>query len=197
MGLRDRMLSLIDSSALQAKSLVDVINDTFERIDFDSSLEFLNEKRNALMERGNSLLKDFGELLKQVKDSFEDFSVTVPFDEEIGETLEYSIDGNKLTIEVKYSDETSERCNKTVVLIPDNCDTSKVDKTINNVTKSATVFIPKRVGDVKDKDEDPIVLPEEKPAPKKKTRKATTPKPKAIKIQQPRGKGGRFVKVES
>ena len=80
MGFRDRMLSLIDSSALQAKSLVETINDTFEKIDFDSSMSFLAEKRDALMERGNSLLKEFGDLLKQVKDSLNDFSVTVPFD---------------------------------------------------------------------------------------------------------------------
>ena len=41
MRFRDRMLSLIDSSAQQAKSLVDVINDTFDKIDFDSSMDFL------------------------------------------------------------------------------------------------------------------------------------------------------------
>ena len=113
MRFRDRMLSLIDSSAQQAKSLVDVINDTFDKIDFDSSMDFLAEKRDSLLERGNSLLKDFGELLKQVKDSFNDFSVTVPFDEELGEVLEYKVDGDKLTVEVKFEDELSMRNNRT------------------------------------------------------------------------------------
>ena len=139
------MLSLIDSSALQAKSLVETINDTFEKIDFDSSMSFLAEKRDALMERGNSLLKEFGDLLKQVKDSLNDFSVTVPFDEELGETLEYSVEGDKLTIEVKFNDETSSRSNKTTVVIPANCDTSKVNKTINKVAKTAVISIPKKI----------------------------------------------------
>ncbi len=196
MGLRDRMLSLIDSSASQAKNLVDTINDTFERIDFDSSLDFLASKRDALLERGNSLLKDFGDLLKQVKDSFEDFSVTVPFDEEIGETLEYSVEGDKLIVEVKFEDETSSRCNKTVVVIPANCDTSKVGKTINKVTKTAVISIPKKINEGKEKEEEKAAEAAAPKAPRTpRPRRATPPKPKVVKVQQPRGKGGRFVKA--
>jgi hypothetical protein len=192
MRLRDRMLSLIDSSAQQAKSLVDVINDTFDKIDFDSSMDFLAEKRNSLLERGNSLLKDFGELLKQVKDSFNDFSVTVPFDEELGEVLEYKVDGDKLTVEVKFEDETSSRSNKTVVVIPANCDTSKVNKTINKVTKTAVISIPKRVSEGKENEQAAEAAPKKAQRP---PRRATPPKPKAVKVAQPRGKGGRFVKA--
>jgi hypothetical protein len=196
MGFRDRMLSLIDSSASQAKSLVDTINDTFEKINFDSSMNFLAERRDALLERGNSLLKDFGDLIKQVKDSFEDFSVTVPFDEGLGETLEYSVDGNKLTIEVKFEDETSARCNKTVVVIPANCDTSKVNKTINNVTKTAVISIPKKINEGKENEDEKAAEAAAPKAPRTpRPRRATPPKPKAVKVKQPRGKGGRFVKA--
>lgn len=195
MGLRDRMLSLIDSSALQAKSLVESINDTFEKIDFDSSMNFLAEKRDSLLERGNSLLKDFGELLKQVKDSFNDFSVTVPFDEELGETLEYSVDGNKLTVEVKFEDETSARDNKTVVVIPANCDTSKVNKTINKVAKTAVISIPKKIetGEGKENEKAAEAAPRRQRKPIQGSRPhRSAPK---VKIPQPRGKGGRFVKA--
>ena len=189
------MLSLIDSSAQQAKSLVDVINDTFDKIDFDSSMDFLAEKRDSLLERGNSLLKDFGELLKQVKDSFNDFSVTVPFDEELGEVLEYKVDGDKLTVEVKFEDETSSRSNKTVVVIPANCDTSKVNKTINKVTKTAVISIPKRVSEGKENEQAAEAAPQRAPRPQKPPRRTAPPKPKAVKVAQPRGKGGRFVKA--
>ena len=195
MRFRDRMLSLIDSSAQQAKSLVDVINDTFDKIDFDSSMDFLAEKRDSLLERGNSLLKDFGELLKQVKDSFNDFSVTVPFDEELGEVLEYKVDGDKLTVEVKFEDETSSRSNKTVVVIPANCDTSKVNKTINKVTKTAVISIPKRVSEGKENEQAAEAAPQRAPRPQRPPRRTTPPKPKAVKVAQPRGKGGRFVKA--
>ena len=189
------MLSLIDSSAQQAKSLVDVINDTFDKIDFDSSMDFLAEKRDSLLERGNSLLKDFGELLKQVKDSFNDFSVTVPFDEELGEVLEYKVEGDKLTVEVKFEDETSSRSNKTVVVIPANCDTSKVNKTINKVTKTAVISIPKRVSEGKENEQAAEAAPQRAPRPQRPPRRTAPPKPKAVKVAQPRGKGGRFVKA--
>ena len=195
MRFRDRMLSLIDSSAQQAKSLVDVINDTFDKIDFDSSMDFLAEKRDSLLERGNSLLKDFGELLKQVKDSFNDFSVTVPFDEELGEVLEYKVDGDKLTVEVKFEDETSSRSNKTVVVIPANCDTSKVNKTINKVTKTAVISIPKKVSEGKENEQAAEAAPQRAPRPQRSPRRTAPPKPKAVKVAQPRGKGGRFVKA--
>lgn len=195
MRFRDRMLSLIDSSAQQAKSLDDVINDTFDKIDFDSSMDFLAEKRDSLLERGNSLLKDFGELLKQVKDSFNDFSVTVPFDEELGEVLEYKVDGDKLTVEVKFEDETSSRSNKTVVVIPANCDTSKVNKTINKVTKTAVISIPKKVSEGKENEQAAEAAPQRAPRPQRPPRRTAPPKPKAVKVAQPRGKGGRFVKA--
>ena len=189
---RDSVLSLIDSSAQRAKNLVDTINDTFERIDFDSSMNFLSEKRDSLIERGNSLLKEFGDLLKQVKDSFNDFSVTVPFDESIGETLEYSIDGDKLTIEVKFNDETSSRSNKTVVIIPANCDTTRVSKTINNVAKTATIAIPKVVEKNEEKENKAAEA-----APRQRRKPAglrPRREPKA-KVKPARAKNGRFVKA--
>jgi hypothetical protein len=193
MGLRDRMLSLIDSSAFQMKSLVDTINDTFERIDFDSSMDYLISKRDSLLERSNSLLKDFGELLKQIKDSLTDFSVTVPFDEEDGETIEYSIDGNKLTVEVKFEDETSSKCNKTTVMIPENCDVSKVKKTINKVAKTATISIPKKVNEAKENDNAAEAAPRRARTPRRLRPNRFEPR---VKIKQPRGKDGRFVKSE-
>lgn len=194
MGFRDRMLSLIDSSALQAKSLVETINDTFEKIDFDSSMSFLAEKRDALMERGNSLLKEFGDLLKQVKDSLNDFSVTVPFDEELGETLEYSVEGDKLTIEVKFNDETSSRSNKTTVVIPANCDTSKVNKTINKVAKTAVISIPKKIETREGKENENAAEAAPRQRRQPRTRRATTTPPK-VQLKQPRGKNGRFTKA--
>ena len=190
MGFRDSMISLIDASALRAKCLVDTINDTFEKIEFDSSMNFLAEQRDALIERGNSLLKDFGELLKQVKDSFNDFSVTVPFDESLGEKLEYSINGNKLTVEVKFEDETSTRSNKTVVVIPANCDVNKVSKVVNTVTKTATISIPKVIAPGEEKEKEADAAPKTAKKRLSPRRPATAKKPKVK-----RAANGRFVKA--
>ena len=153
-GFRDTLLSVIDSSARKARDLVNGIGDSIDNFDWNAQLDYFAEKRDSLIERSNSLLKDFGELLKQVKDSFNDFSVTVPFDESIGEKLDYTIDGNKLKVVVTYNDETSSRSNETTVIIPANCDVTKVSKTINAVAKTATIGIPKVIapGEVKEKE---------------------------------------------
>ena len=189
-GFKDRLLSIIDSSARQARELVNGVSDSIDNFDWNAQLDFLAEKRDSLIERGNSLLKDFGDLLKQVKDSFNDFSVTVPFDESIGEKLDFSIDGNKLKVVVTYNDETSARSNETTVVIPDNCDITRVTKTINAVAKTATIGIPKVIptGEVKEKEAHAAP----KTAKKRVTprRPAATPKPKVK-----RAANGRFMRA--
>ena len=176
MKFRDNVLRLIDSASLKAKSLVNDINDSFDSVDFDSSLEYMLERKNSLIEKGNNFIKDLEDAFKQIKDCMTDFSVTVAFDGDAGESLEYAVEGNELIIEVKFKDETTSRNYKTVVLIPDNCDTSKVKKTINKVTKTAVISIPKKVDNVK--------------KTKKPTKKSSTHKP-ALK----RDEKGRFVKT--
>ena len=191
-GLRERLLSVIDSSAKQAMDLVNDFSDSINSFDWDEQLSYLNEKKNSLIERGNLWLKDFGELLKQVKESFNDFSVTVPFDESIGEKLDFSINGNKLKVVVTYEDETSSRSNETTVIIPANCDVSKVSKTINTVAKSATISIPKVIttnDEMKEKEATAAPKTAKKRVNPKRT--ATVGKPK-IK----RAANGRFVKAD-
>jgi hypothetical protein len=189
-GFRDSLLSVIDSSAKRAKDLVNSIGESIDNFDWDDQFDYLNEKKNALFERGNSLLKDFGELLKQVKESFNDFSVTVPFDESIGEKLDFSVDGNKLKVVVTYEDETSSRSNETVVVIPANCDVNKVSKVVNSVTKTATISMPKVItpGEEKEKEADAATRTAKKRLSPK--RPATAGKPKVK-----RAANGRFVKA--
>jgi hypothetical protein len=179
MDFRNKFLSAIDSTALRAKSLVNDISDSFESFDFDSQFDYLMERKDALIERGNSFFKDLGDLFKQVKDCITDFSVTVPFDEASGEEYSYEINGNNLIIEVKFNDETSARSSTTTVLIPENCDLSKVSVSKDARTKSLTITIPK-------------VIEKKVEAPKKGSKlakKVSTAKP-ALK----RDSKGRFVK---
>ena len=138
-------MSLIDNGASQAKSLIESFNDVVDSFDMDAQIDFFKEKKNELIKRGNELFGDFAELLKQVKESLTDFSVTVPFDESIGEKLSYEAKDGKLNIEVTYEDETSTRSNKTAVVIPSNCDLEQITLTKNATLKTATVTIPKKV----------------------------------------------------
>lgn len=173
--LKNRIFELIDAGSSQAKSLIESFNDVVESIDFNAQIDFFKEKRKELVKRGNELFGDFAELLKQVKESFTDFSVTVPFDETIGEEITYEAKDGKLLIEVSYSDETSERSNKTSVLIPSNCDLGLMYLTTNKTAKTATVVIPKVVAETpkEDENEKPIeVKPKKKVVKRKAVRKS-------------------------
>ena len=140
---KNKFLSLLDDTTNQVKSVVDSVNDMVNSFDWDAQVEYFDNLRKKLVEKSNSLYNDFTDLLKQVKESLTDFSVTVPFDEAIGEKLAYEVKDGKLVIEVTYSDEVSERSNKTSVLVPDNCDLEKISHTVNAAVKTATITIPK------------------------------------------------------
>lgn len=170
---KNTFLSLIDSGAEQAKGLVESFNDVVNSFDWDAQIDYLKERRKAIVEKSNELFKDFTELLKQVKDSLTDFSVTVPFDESLGEKLSYEIVGNKLVVEVTYSDETTDRSNKTSVVIPNNCDLEKISHTVNTALKTATITIPKVA----------IEPLKEEAAPTEKPKKAV--RKKAVKKAEP------------
>ena len=142
---KSKLLGLIDNGASQAKSLIESFNDVVDSFDMDAQIEYFNEKKKELIKRGNELFGDFAELLKQVKESLTDFSVTVPFDESIGEKISYEVKDGKLEIEVSYADESQTRSSKTSVVIPANCDLEQVSFTSNSTLKTATVTIPKKV----------------------------------------------------
>jgi hypothetical protein len=181
MDFRNRFLSAIDNVAEQTKALVNDISDSINSIDFNETYDYLMGRKDILMEKSNSIMKDLGDFFKQVKDSMTDFSVTVPFDEASGEKFSYSIDGDTLTVEVTFSDESQSRSNKTEVLIPENCDVSRISHVVNNVTKSLIISIPKAVEKPKDG----------KTTEKAKKGKKVAPKP-ASKLK--RDSKGRFVK---
>ena len=142
-NFKERLLGLIDNGASAAFDLIDRMNETFNSIDWDSQFENLSEMKDSLMKKGNDLLGEFNELMKQVKNGISDFEVTVPFDESLGEKLETKVEDGKLTVEVSFKDETSERSNKTTVVIPQNCDIEKMETKFNTLAKTATVVIPK------------------------------------------------------
>lgn len=144
---KNRLMRIIDNSASQAKSFVEGVNEFVESFDVDAQIDRFYEKKNELIKRGNELFGEFTELLKQVKDSFTDFSVTVPFDESIGEKLSYEVSDGNLNIEVSYADETQTRSNKTSVAIPSNCDLEQIRFTSNSTMKTATIMIPKKVAE--------------------------------------------------
>ena len=186
MDFRNSFLNVIDRAANSAKNLVNDLSDSLESFDFDSQLQQLAERRDALIEKGNSLIKDLGELFKQVKESMTDFSVTVPFDGESGETFSYEVKDGMLIVKVEFKDETTERSSSTSALIPDNCDVEKLTHSVDKATKSLTITIPKVVEKPK----------KETKAAKPKTGKKTGKKSADVKPALTRDSRGRFVRAQ-
>ena len=144
-SLKDKLLSLVETSTAQTRSLIDSMNETIDSIDWDAQVSTLNTMKDAFLKRSKELLGEVNDLLKEVKNNLTDFEVTVPFDESLGEKFEYSIEDNKLTVKVSFEDDNMVRCNSTTVNIPQNCDVEKLSKRYNNLAKTMTVIIPKTI----------------------------------------------------
>lgn len=170
-NFREKLLGLIDNGTSTAMDLFGTMKETIDSIDWDEQFKSLNEVKDSLLKKGTDLLGEFNELLKQVKNNITDFEVIVPYDEALGEKFECNVEDGKLTIEVSFKDDTTERNNKTTVSIPENCDLDKMSHKYNAVNKTMTVIIPKVIIE-------PTEKKEEKPNGYK-LKKAATPKKKA------------------
>ncbi len=154
-NLKDKLLSLVETSTAQTKSLIESMNETIDSIDWDTQVSVFNDMKDSLLKKSKEILGEFNDLLKEVKNNLTDFEVTVPFDESLGEKFEYSIEDDKLTVKVSFKDDNVTRCNTTTVNIPQNCDVEKLSTRYNNLAKSMTVIIPKIIVEAKKEEEKP------------------------------------------
>jgi hypothetical protein len=212
-NFKEKLLGLIDNGASTAMTLFGTMKDTIDSIDWDEQFNSLNEMKDSLLKKGNDLLGEFNELLKQVKNNITDFEVIVPFDESLGEKFECNVADGKLMIEVSFKDENTERSNKTTVSIPQNCDIEKMTHKYNDVAKTMTIIIPKVIAEPAEKKEeetDGYKLKKTAATPKKKVVEATEETHQAEskllkkfrentakasgRVVMPRSANGRFVK---
>lgn len=212
-NFKEKLLGLIDNGASTAMDLFGSMKDTINSIDWDEQFNSLNEMKDSLLKKGNDLLGEFNELLKQVKNNITDFEVIVPFDESLGEKFDCSVEDGKLTVEVTFKDENTERSNKTTVSIPKNCDVEKMTHKYNNVNKTMAIIIPKVITEPTEKKEEEkagyklkktVVTPKKKVAePTEETHQAESKLLKKFRentakasgrVVMPRSANGRFVK---
>ena len=202
-NFKERLLSLIDNGATNAMSLFDTMNKTIDSIDWDAQFESLNTMKDSLLKKGEELMGEFNELMKQVKNNISDFEVIVPFNEAIGENMDGKVDGDKLTVEVTYEDENSSRSNKTTVKIPQNCDVEKMTQKYNKENKTMTISIPKIIteptkeeekGEEESHDASSKLLRRFRQTHVGSRATTTQETPTEAPKSQPRGANGRFVK---
>ena len=139
------LLTLIDAGSSQAKDLIENFNNVVDSFDIYEQFDLFRERKNELIKRGNELFGEFTDLIKQVKENISDFSVTVPYDEAIGEKINFEVKDGKLIVEVSYEDETTTKSSKTSVLVPSNCDLDNVVLEKDDAKKTATIVISKKI----------------------------------------------------
>lgn len=202
MGLKEKILGLVDNGVSQTMSMLNEVDKTISKIDWDKQFKFLNEKKDSILKKGDELLNEFSDLMKQVKVSVSDYEVSIPYDASIGEKFDYSIDGNKLNIEVSFEDETSERSNKVRITIPEGLDVKNVTTKRDDSHKTMTVIIPKIIAEPTQKTSDTTTNHSEGDTTPKnddgKTHASSklmeTIRRNSSRVAMPRGANGRFVR---
>lgn len=174
-NFKETLLGLVNNGASQVDKLFKTMDETMNSIDWDAQFKSLNNMKESFLKKSNELWGDFNELMKQVKDNLTDFEVIVPFDPSIGENFKSEVVNDKLVVEVTFKNENTERVNKTMVTIPENCDVDKKTEKYDEVKKVMIVTIPKIVVETPTPNKE-----EEVETPKKRSTRirVTTPKKK-------------------
>ena len=205
-SFKEKLFGLVDNGAATAMCLFDTMNKTIDSIDWDKQFESLNTMKDSLVKKGEELMSDFNELMKQVKDTISDFKLTVPYNEEIGEKFECTVNDGKLFVKVTYNDEFSSRSSENSIKIPQNCDVEKMTKKYDKEKKTMTISIPKIIAEPNEsKEEDDNGKTDAHEAASKllrrfrQARMANTPSQSESESTEagnplPRGANGRFVK---
>ena len=140
------MISLLNDGAKRTVDIMNEFNTFINDIDFDKRLDDLNKVKSNLVERGNQLISDFSDFLKQAKDSVSDFKVTVPYDGERGERFKFKFEeGNKLVVFVTYESDNETKYLQHTFTIPANCVVEETMTVPDFGKKTMTIIIPKAV----------------------------------------------------
>ena len=140
------MISLLNDGTKKTVDMMNEFNTFINDIDFDKRLDDLNKVKTNLVERGNQLINDFSDFLKQATDSVSDFKVTLPFDGERGERFKFKIeDGNKLVVFITYESDNETKYLQNTFTIPANCVINETLTLPDPEKKTMTIIIPKAV----------------------------------------------------
>lgn len=142
----DKLISIIDKSAKKAQEVIEEASNSFDEMNWNEKLDDIKACKDRIIRRGNEWLREFDGLMEKVKDTFKDFTVTVPFDKDNGEQISYDFteDGKYIVINVSFADDSIERTNRTKLRLPEDCDTEHCTMTINKTHKLAVFTIPKK-----------------------------------------------------
>lgn len=140
------MISLLNDGTKKTVDMMNEFNTFINDIDFDKRLDELNKVKANLVERGNKLISDFSDFLKQATDSVSDFKVTIPFDGERGERFKFKIeDGNKLVVFITYESDNETKYLQNTFTIPANCVINETMTVPDPEKKTMSIIIPKAV----------------------------------------------------
>lgn len=140
------MISLLNDGAKKTVGMMNEFNTFINDIDFDKRLDDLNKVKINLVEKGNQLINDLSDFLKQATDSVSDFKVTLPYDGERGERFKFKIeDGNKLVVFITYESDNETKYLQNTFTIPANCVINETMTVTDPEKKTMSIIIPKAV----------------------------------------------------
>lgn len=140
------MISLLNDGTKKTVDMMNEFNTFINDIDFDKRLDELNKVKTNLVERGNKLISDFSDFLKQATDSVSDFKVTIPYDGERGERFKFKFEeGNKLVVFVTYESDNETKYLQNTFTIPANCVINETMTVLDPESKTMSIIIPKSV----------------------------------------------------
>lgn len=140
------MISLLNDGAKKTVGMMNEFNTFINDIDFDKRLDDLNKVKINLVEKGNQLINDLSDFLKQATDSVSDFKVTLPYDGERGERFKFKIeDGNKLVVFITYESDNETKYLQNTFTIPENCVINETMTVTDPEKKTMSIIIPKAV----------------------------------------------------
>lgn len=136
---KDKLLQFIDNGAEQAKNFVNTIDD----IDWEAQIETISVQKDALLKKGGELFDEMIEAFKQMKESYSDFEIVLPYDRNKGEKMQYNVSDGKLHIKLTYKDDRRTKEQVESYEIPEGCDIEQLKVKVSDENKTVTFTIPR------------------------------------------------------
>lgn len=144
-NFRNKMLSLIDVATIQMNEAANDLMDAINSVDWDGCLMEMSERKNALLAKSESLLAEAKDLFNESKNCLCDLEFDVPFNEERGETIEYTVNDGVLSVVVSLENDDESYTYKKRITIPKGCDETAISMDVDKEKKVAHFLVPRKL----------------------------------------------------
>lgn len=117
------------------------IDKMFDDFDADAAWGSLIRQKNELLKKGHDWFDNFGDFIKEVKDTVSDWEVQIPYNRETDD-VQYTTDNGQLTVKVQSHDHT--KSNTITATIPENAIINRLTKKYDDKNHVLYLIVPKK-----------------------------------------------------